>query len=463
MSPSSAYLLPAIRAISWIVFLGLWVLVSVGDIKTKKILHRHLNWGLMVAAVSYALMLASTFLGHRGALAVYYNWDFYQDLLVYIGTSTLVSLGLWQIRIWPAGDAKLYAFLSVIFPMLSISGSFHAGWLFLDVLVNIFVPACVAVFAEAAHYIWLTRIQHARSFIAQMGLRRELGYWIERFREYAVSSGAEVRAALAAAAASPGPTALAVVRRAGQWVFSIFVMALISCAIKDVIPMPFLRTLVCFALVLSWKRLGTHVGARWSGLLAAGLFAALMSRGHPAEFMRELTRSFTYLTLFGVFMGMGMQMSVGMMRGQLIMFAIPLLTAALGMLTWPSWPAGGAGRTLLALSLMGLFFGVSFIFVRIWDDEDHPNIPLERVLSYMVLHRSFHQRLSEDVEFYETHFQSSYADGLTASQAEALRAWCAERGIETVPMTTTMSFAHWIFLGYFVTWALGGSLLQMLL
>jgi hypothetical protein len=262
MSPSSAYLLPAIRAISWIVFLGLWILVSMGDIKTKKILHRHLNWGLMVAAVSYALMLASTFLGHRGTLAVYYNWDFYRDLVVYIATSTLVSLGLWQIRIWPAGDAKLYAFLSVIFPMLSISGSFHAGWLFLDVLINIFVPACVAVFAQAAHYIWLTRIQHARNFIAQMGFRRELGYWGERLRENAVSGGAKIRAALAAASARPGATALSVLKRAGRWVFSIFMMALISCAIKNVIPTPFLRTLVCFAAFFSWKRLGTHIDAR---------------------------------------------------------------------------------------------------------------------------------------------------------------------------------------------------------
>jgi hypothetical protein len=80
----------------------------------------------------------------------------------------------------------------------------------------------------------------------------------------------------------------------------------------------------------------------------------------------------------------------------------------------------------------------------------------------MVLHRSFHKLMSEDEDFYGEHFESSYADGLTPGQAEALKSWCAENGIETVPMTTTMSFAHWIFLGYFATWALGGSVLKVL-
>jgi hypothetical protein len=117
-------------------------------------------------------------------------------------------------------------------------------------------------------------------------------------------------------------------------------------------------------------------------------------------------------------------------------------------------------RPMLPLAHMGLFFGSAWVFVWIWEEEEHPDIPRDKVLSYMVLHRGFIRRLREDEDFYQEHFASVYADGLTVSQAEALKTWCAEKGVETVSLTTTMSFANWIFLGYFITWLLGGSVLK---
>jgi hypothetical protein len=462
VTPDAGHLLPAIRALSWLIFLGLWILVSIWDLKQKKILHRHLRVGLIFAAVSYALMLFSTFLGHMGRLTVYYQWVFYKDLVTYIATSLLISVAMWQVRMWPAGDAKLFAFLAVIFPMLSISGSFHEGWLFLDVLINIFIPASLSVFVQAAHYIWRTRIKHYRGFAAQMGLKRELDYTLERARAGAAAAAAAGRAALAEAAAEPRKTALSALVRGSQWIFSMFVMALISCALMGLIPTPFLRTVVIFGVFMTWQRLETRVDPRWSWLFVAVLLAALLSRGDVSGVGRELAKSFGYLSLFSICLSVGMQMSVGMMRGQLLMFAFPLLMGAVTLFPWGRLAFGGRAGAVLPLALMGLFFGVSFVFVRIWDDEEHPDIPLEKILSYMVMHRSFHKRLGEDPEFYQTHFESSYADGLTQAQVDALKEWCAEEGIATVPMTTTMSFAHWIFLGYFATWLLGWSVLKVL-
>ena len=40
---NTGYLLPAIRATTWVVFLGLWILISIRDIRVKKILHRDLR------------------------------------------------------------------------------------------------------------------------------------------------------------------------------------------------------------------------------------------------------------------------------------------------------------------------------------------------------------------------------------------------------------------------------------
>lgn len=461
MTPDAGYLLPAIRATTWVVFLGLWLLISIRDIRVKKILHRDLRWGLAIAGVAYSLMLLSTVFGHWGWLSVYYRWEFYGDLLVYVLTSTVVALAMWQIRIWPAGDAKLFAFLALVFPMLSISGSFRSGWLFLDVLVNIFFPASFAVFAHAARYIWNSRIQHARAFVAQMGLRREADYLRGRAREIAALAAASARAALSDAAARPREASILVLTRGGQWVYSMFVMALISCGITAFFPMPLLRTLVCFGLFMSYQKYQSRVDRGWILLFAAALTAILLLRGDPAAFGREFARSFGYLSVFSMFIGMGMSMSMGAMNGQLVMMlGIPLVGFLVGALSWGAGQAAEWLRLLGPLALLGLFFGLSVVIVRIWDDEEHPDIPLDKLLTTMVLHDSFHKLMSEDREFYENHFASRYADGITADQVEAVKAWCAERGIETVPLTTTISFAHWIFLGYFLTFALGGSLLR---
>ncbi|MFI5351108.1 MAG: hypothetical protein ACHQ2Z_16310 [Elusimicrobiota bacterium] len=460
MHPEAGWLLPSIRAISWIIFLALWVLVSKWDLKEKKILHRHLRAGLWIAAISYSLMLFSTLLGHWGRMSVYYRWDFYQDLAVYVLTSAFVSVAMWHLRVWPAGDAKLYAFLAVIYPMLSISGSFHSGWLFLDVLINIFIPASVSVFAQAAYYIWRTRVRHQRDFLSQLGFRRGIDFALGRARESAVAAREKARASLAAAAADPRAAAVAALRFAVRWVSSMLVMALISCAVTGLIPTPLLRTVLIFAVFMAWRQFQNRLDRRVSALLVAGVAAALFLRGDPTAVARELFKSFGYLSLFSVCLSVGMKMSMGIMRGQVVMFAFPLLMGLFGMVASRLRPEAGWAATVLPLAAMGLFFGISFVFVRIWDDEDHPDIPLERLLSYMVLHRSFHKQLSEDRDFYQNHFESSYADGLTAEQVEALKAWCSGKGIATVPLTTTMSFAHWIFLGYFVTWALGGSVLK---
>lgn len=183
----------------------------------------------------------------------------------------------------------------------------------------------------------------------------------------------------------------------------------------------------------------------------------------------EMARMFSYMMVFSMFLSLGMTATMGAVKGQLLMMLFPLLGALVGILPlrligqW-SGMSGHLGwqliMTFAPLACLGAFFGLSFVFVRIWDDEDHPNIPREKILSYMLPHHSLVALLQEDSDFFERYFQSLYADGLTVEQAKALREWCGRNSVDVVPMTTTIPFSNWIFLGYLMTWLFAGHILQ---
>jgi prepilin signal peptidase PulO-like enzyme (type II secretory pathway) len=159
-----------------------------------------------------------------------------------------------------------------------------------------------------------------------------------------------------------------------------------------------------------------------------------------------------------------MRWTLGVMAGELGMYVMPVVGMFLGFLTmafWKLWSGLAWASGLLPLALLGLFFGLCYVFVRVWEDEDHPDVPAKSLLSYMVVHPRFLERLEkEDKRFYQKHFEDNYADGLTFEQVEALRKWCKRKNVATVPLNHTMSFAHWIFLGYFITWLMGGNVLN---
>ena len=119
-------------------------------------------------------------------------------------------------------------------------------------------------------------------------------------------------------------------------------------------------------------------------------------------------------------------------------------------------PGGAGGRTLLIVCAMGLFFGLSLILVRLWDQEVRPIRSRQTLEPFLVLAPSFITRLKADPEFFET-IGTLYPDGLTRDQSDRLKEWCEENAIDEVPLTPTMSFAAWIFLGFFVSHLLAGG------
>lgn len=470
MPVERGFLLPAVQAAAWLVFSGLWYLISKSDDAQKKIRHKDLLYGMGFAAVCYGLMFLGTVLGRLGYVAIYYHLAFYRDLLAHVVVAVAAALALWVARVWPAGDAKLFVLLSLIFPMMPTSPPFQAGWLSLYVLINIFIPACVAVFCLAAGYIWRTRLIGWTGFLKTLAARGRwmlVDYLLQNAKEAAVAFAKVLREEVTWAVANP----LGVVKALGRYALSMVLMTFFSVAIQGLFGSPTLRTLLCFAVMFLWMRIQQFFG-RWFPWVAGGLIAVLSLSGMVAFHAHDLYRSFGFLMIFTIFLSMGVRATMGALRGQYVMLAFPLVSVIGGLIPFEvvrHWSGTGAGlawelaKAFGPLAFLGAFFGLSFVFVRVWDDEAHPNIPRDKVLSYMLPHHSIIGVMQQDSEFFDEHFRSLYADGLTVSQAEALRQWCKKNGVDTVPIAITIPFAHWIFFGFLLTWLLSGHVLKALL
>lgn len=459
---SAGLLLPAVQYTAWAAFLVLWARLAARDWKEQKILHRDLRLGALFVLVCYALILASTVLGAFGLSRIFYSWEFYRDFLWHLAATTVAGLGLWRARIWPAGDAKLYLFLGTIIPLLSISGSFQGGWLFFAVLINIFLPACAWVFVSVVAYLWHSRLKHQRDFVAKLGLRRGVDFAREALARLARDTVGRVKADLEHLRGEP----LDLVWGLASWAYSMFLMALLSVGLKGIVDAPAARTAMCFIFLFVWTRAHATLG-KWATPAVSALCLTIGWAGSGPDFQGELLRAMGALSVFGIFLWLGMRWTVGIMAGEIGMYAIPVLGMLLGlipMLFWRVWAGVSWFGGLLPLAVLGLFFGLCYVFVRVWEDEDHPDVAGENLLSFMVLHPRFIEKLEkEDPRFFDKHFADNYADGLTDEQVDALRKWCKRKGMATVPLNHTMSFAHWIFLGYFLTWLMGGHVLSRLL
>lgn len=453
---SVGLLLPSIRWTAWAAFLVLWGRLAARDWKEQKILHRDLRLGAIFAVVCYGLMLGSTVLGAFGRAGVFYSWEFYRDFVWHLAATLVAGLGMWRARIWPAGDAKLFLFLGAVIPLLSISGTFHGGWLFLSALINIFMPACAWVFLAVLRYLWDSRLKHQTDFVARLGLRRGVDFARDSLRQVLVSTWGRVKADVESVRREPMDLFWGVV----SWLFSMFLMSLLSVGLKGIVEKPAARTAMCFIFLFLWSRAHQALG-RWGTPAVAAVCLAVGYGGSGPDFKSELLHAMGALSVFGVFLWLGMRWTVGVMAGEIGMYLVPLVGVVLGFIPlvfYRIWAGVGWLGNFIPLALLGLFFGLTYVFVRIWEDEDHPDVPADCLLSYMVVHPRFLERLEkEDKKFYQKHFEDNYADGLTHEQVEALRKWCKRKSVATVPLNHTMSFAHWIFLGYFLTWLMNGG------
>lgn len=459
-------LIRGVQLVAWAGFVYLWVRLSLKDWRDQKILHRDLRAASGFVAAAYGLLALATALGGLGWTRVYYDWSFYRDLSLHLVLSCAASMGLWAGRIWPAGDAKLFMFLAALLPLLSVSGGFAGGGLFFFALVNVFLPACAFVFVQVVRYLWNTRFSHQAAHYAAMGLRRGIDFALERIGPAVTEARGNLVATVKAMTwRGAGETVLSTAA-------SFALMAALSLVLRGVIASGSVRTLASFLLVMGWSRTGGSLGAK--GVAAMLGAVALLAWRMGPEWRADFLSALGHISVFGTFLMFGIQWTMGAVAGKAFVFVLPFLMMAVGMVVplvmealgvLPGFArqaaASGVVRELGPLAVMGLFFGLCYVLVRIWEDEDRPEIPLENVKSYMVLHPRFLEKLeAEAPEFYEEHFASTYADGITEDQTKALLKLCRKRKWPAIWIQKTMSFAHWIFLGYFLTWLLRGHVLQ---
>ncbi len=462
MRPQPSLFLKVVSAYAWLVFVGGWARMGWIDWREQRIRHRYLVAWSAFTAIGYALLLA----GSAAGAGVGAGW--WKALAWHAGASVGAAAVLWTLRVWPAGDVKLYVLLCGLAPLMGAAGFFHAGNEWLETLINTFVPAAGYLFLAAAFYLWRTRFWHQADFLRRVGLGNAPVFLWSRFKEGAAAIREELAGYRAAYAAAPG----ALLLDAGSWIAQMAVMSLVSYYLQSRVSSTFARTLVCFGLFFGWSRFAANLGKGRALGLTAAMFAGLILWKGRVDWA-GLTFAFGHISVFSLCLFFGIQIAFRAIAGQTAFMILPLLfliptlvpfgalwTRLVGLRAASpvSDPFGG----LATWALMGTFFGAAIVFVRLWDAESYTSVRPDQIVPYMTLGPALVAEIVADEEFCEEHFASFYADGLTPDQAVALREWCLENGVEEVPLAPTISFANWIYLGYFLTVVLQGHVLQPL-
>ena len=525
MNASGAGLLiRLVQLYAWAIFLCAWAQMGWVDWKEQKIRNHFLFFWLKFILAAYLVIFAQSALGALGYLNVFIVRDYYQALLLHAGISAVAAYALWWLRIWPAGDVKLFVLLSLCYPLMRIPGSFRSGLLFLEVLINVFVPAAAFLFLTAGEYLWRTRFDpykqqltlYVRTYYKDFSLP-ELSFASLRpapgfdpgaslkagaaaARERGVWFWGELKKELGEGARAYRAQPLHLILDAFTWLSMMAIMSMISYALNDIITSNVLKTLVCFALMFTWSRFTQFIGTGRALALAFVVCAILLWR-HPHVNLPALAVIFGHITVFSLFIFLGVQLAFKIIAGRTGYMVFPFLMLFFGLIPFrrivsalwaglgtvvaaagalrppdmpplslpplpglpaPSWLASADLPGLAVWAVMGLFFGLALVFVKIWDAESYKTVPIDHIERFMTLGPSLVALIEADEDFRDEHFSVFYADGLTGEQAEALREWCAGEGLETVPLAPTISFANWIFLGYFLTRLLEGHVLRFL-
>lgn len=464
-----AILLKGLQLYSWGVFAAAWLQMGYVDWSEQKIRNRFLKYWLLAIAAPYVLLALQTVLGRLGLIGGFALESYYGAALGYLAVSCLAAYALWGLRVWPAGDVKLFILLSLFYPLMRFPPEFRQGLRFIEVLINVFIPAALFVFTTALLYLWRTRLAHLAGFFRALGPLRLPGYFVEKVKE---TSGAFVAELAAFVRYYRDPRALVV--EGGAWLASMLVMSMVTYWLSDIIRSNFLRTILCFALFFGWSRFCMQVG-RWRALGGAFAVFALVLWRSPSVDWSALGRAFSHISVFSLCIFFGIQLAFKVVAGQTAYMVLPVFFLVWGLIPWwrlkrwimgaslpalPELPAApDDGGTLVLWAAMGLFFGASLVCVRIWDAESFESVEPRQIKPYMTLGPAIVALIEADEEFRDEHFPTFYADGLTPAQAEALRDWCEENGVMSVPLAPTISFANWIFFGYFLTLMIDGHVL----
>lgn len=128
------FLLPAI------LFIG--IITSYQDFKFGKIKNKWILFGLFYSLLFHAFLLFFSLS----------NWtlssSYWGTLGINLFLALLVGFGFWFIRIWAAGDGKLFFVYSALIPLSAYSLNFKNFFPSFDLLINIFFVAFILIFCS---------------------------------------------------------------------------------------------------------------------------------------------------------------------------------------------------------------------------------------------------------------------------------------------------------------------------
>ncbi len=114
------------------------------DLALKKIPNAKIVLGGKLLLLALGLLLLNSYMGSRGAVSSYLNWNFYLLWCEHLLWAVLAGVVLWYAEIWPAGDAKFFILVAAWLPLINPYLKNFPNYLFLSLLVNIFVAAALA-------------------------------------------------------------------------------------------------------------------------------------------------------------------------------------------------------------------------------------------------------------------------------------------------------------------------------
>lgn len=433
----------SIRLAAWLVFAWMWYVFATHDARTEKIRNLHVARAVSATLLAYGLLAVWTWRS-RGSF-VY--WGFYGAAATYALEAAAAALALWQLRIWPAGDAKLFAALGLMLPLLAPLDTSYSWRLVLSSLLNTFIPAAVIVVLQAVVWLWRTRLGKSLEYARREGFTRWLSFHLgEEAAQLARRSPWQ-----AFKAADPRRLAWQGFEQ-GSFFFAMgAVMALLEFRGGQTM---WASLALSAASYFIWSGARAVLGRATPFAAVAGSLALIHRAALPWPILVEMLER---MAAFGLCLGAGAQLLVNALGGRGL---LGLLVAALPLVA-------GLAFSLIHLSpalwAAGLFAGLGVAAVMIQAKADLNHKKVEELSPNVILAASSLDLLREDADFYEEHFSTRYADGLTRSQVEALRDWCRERSIDRVALQRTLSFAFWIFLGHAATALLGGDVLAALL
>ena len=134
------------------ILLLMGLVVSFEDWREKKIRNKWIFSGLALVLGGYGYLFINSMLGYSkhlwmGMGEIYLPWSFYPMAAGHAALVVVTGLLTWWLRLWPAGDAKLYILFGMLVALVDHNIRGFPYLVFLKLLINIFVPAGLWVLA----------------------------------------------------------------------------------------------------------------------------------------------------------------------------------------------------------------------------------------------------------------------------------------------------------------------------